>query len=439
MEYVQLGVLSIWLVVCLCYIPYSIRYRNYNSLKFITVALMLQNFMSLFASNVFSGSAVSQFVILYKEIIFWGTVLFTCLGKWKIKKGMVPALMFIVYMALQLFAGEAAVYSRLVCFRQIMTPVILVLYGRTLKLSRKEKQSYMSFLVSLGIFQAVFGLVERFVLGDAFWLSLNIGRLFETKGFARWVFGGLPGNYYSADLYHFIGKSIRRLVGVTTDPLLTGHYLALCIILLLFVNLKRSPVRRYMELILMTVACFLTFSKGAILIIGVSYIYKIWVRNKVAAFGLLGIAGTVVAVIIKNNLLKTVAIHVAGFTTVFSDLSLFGGGLGTVGNLASLSGSDSASGESLFGMILGQTGGIGLFLFLFMIYRMGRWVLKIEKSMYEYAVIAYITAVMIEAVVSESAVNFVGSGCAFIMLGAFTTASIPDETENCSDSGVLAL
>lgn len=422
MKFIQLSILIVWLLMCIYFIPYSIKYRNYKSLKFVTIALMLQNFMSLFASNTLPGY-MSQFLILYKEIILWGVVLFTCLEKRKINKNSIPVLLFMGYLVICLFTGKAGLYTKLVCFRQIMTPVILILYGRSLKLDIEEKKSYISFIVDIGIFQAIFGLVERYILGDEFWRALNAENIFITKGFSNWVFGGLPGNYYSADLYHIIGRSIRRLVGITTDPLLTAHYLALCIILLLFVKLNQSTIKKYTELTLLTVACLLTLSKGAILIIGIAYIYKIWVHNKVVAIGFMGAAGAVIIAIIQSNLLRTVAIHLSGFTTVLSRITLFGGGIGTAGNLASLGGSSSVSGESYFGMILGQTGCVGLILFIWVILRMCKLVLRIDKSMHEYAIVAYVLAVMAEAIVSESAINFVGSGCAFIMLGLYTIVS----------------
>ena len=421
MKAIQLGLLLIWLMICLYFIPYCIRYRNYKSLKFITIALSLQNLMSLFASNTLFN-AVGQFIILYKEVVFWGAVLLSFIVKGKIKKLMLPIIIYITYLVLCLFNGDASVYTKLICFRQLMTPIILFLYGRTLCINENEKCDYMKFIVNFGVFQAVFGLIERYILGDAFWLALNVSKLYETKGFSNWVYGTLPGNYYSSDFYHIIGKSIRRLVGITTEPLLTAHFLALGIVILLFTDCEKIALKKNVKLILLTSACILTISKGAFLIIGIAYLYKIWFRNKAVA--IVAVCAAVVGVfwIIQSNLFRTIAIHLEGFFTGLTNLSLFGGGLGTSGNLTSVSGGiSSTSGESFFGMILGQTGIIGLILFIWAVYRMGKWVLRIEKGKYEYCIIAYTFAVMVEAMVSESAINFVGSGCAFIVLGFLTT------------------
>lgn len=308
-----------------------------------------------------------------------------------------------------------------------MTPVILILYGRCIRLKEYEVTEYLKFIVKLGVFQAVFGMIELFLLGDNFWLSLNISKLFETKGFTRWAFDGLPGNYYSADFYHIIGRSIRRLVGITTDPLLTAHYIALCIVILLYTKIESNSFVRYIELLVMSIAVLLTLSKGAILIIGIAYIYKLWVYNRKLSYLALAAGLVSVVVVVRSNIFRTVAIHLAGLITGISSLSLFGGGIGTAGNLASLSGTSSTSGESFFGMILGQMGIIGLLVFVWMIFKMGKQIVKKDQNNYKYAFAAYVLAVMVEAIVSESAINFVGSGCAFIVLGFFSVKNMYED------------
>jgi hypothetical protein len=419
MQSVQLGLLIIWLGISTYYIPYSLAFRNLNTIKFLTVALMLQNLMSLFASNTLSN-IISQYLILYKEIILWGTVIVVFIQNFKIKKSSLPILIFVLYIIICFVRSDSTLYTRLVCFRQIMTPVILILYGRSLNITDSDKVKYLSFLVKLGVFQAVFGLIELFILGDSFWLSINISKLFETKGFTGWAFDGLPGNYYSYDFYYIIGKSIRRLVGITTDPLLTAHYLALCIIILLFTKIEINPIKRSFIIVLMSIAVLLTISKGAILIIVIAYTYKLWIYNRKLSYMVISLVIMLGLVVVSSNIFSTISTHLAGFATGLSSLSLFGSGIGTAGNLASLAGSNTSIGESYFGMILGQMGLLGLVLFVWMIYEMCKIVLKRDRNVCKYAIVAYILAVMVEAIASESAINFVGSGCAFIILGYYT-------------------
>ncbi|HCH83214.1 MAG TPA: hypothetical protein DE316_09055 [Eubacterium sp.] len=418
MKNLQLCIVSIWLLICIYYIPYSIIYKNLKSLKFVTVALTLQNIMSLFACNSLPGYVVS-FIILYKEIILWGTVIWTLIIRQKIRKNNFSAICFVFYLVLSMFRGNVDIYTKFVCFRQLMTPVILILYGRCLNISQDEKVDFLKFIINMGVFQAIFGIVEEFILGDKFWLALNISSLFKAKGFSRWVIAGMPGNYYSADFYSIIGRSVRRLVGITTDPLLTAHFLAFCIVILLFLDVDKKN-KKIFKIVLLSIATFLTLSKGAILIVAISFLYKVWIKNRKVAIFLIVFAITGLVGIIQSNILRTVSIHLAGLTTAAESISIIGGGIGTSGNLASLGGKSTTSGESFFGMILGQLGIIGLLLFIWMIKRMTKLLFAEKNKIYVYAIIAYIIAITIEAIVSESAINFVGSGVAFIALGIFS-------------------
>lgn len=431
MKILQLIILAIWLIICIGYLPYCIVKRNYSSLKFLTLAIIMQNMMSLFASNVLPG-ILSQIIILYKEIILWGAVLYSFICSCKIKKYIMPIFMFMLIIMAYFFVGEATVYGRLISFRQLMTPIILILYGRTLKLKQEEIKSYFSFIINLGIVQSIFGILERFVLGDAFWKAINIQQLFATKGFSKWVFSELPGNYYSYDLYNIIGVRIRRLVGFSTDPLLTAHYLAFCIVILLFVDGIFKKLTRVICLAICTITCILTLSKGAILIVGIAFLYKIWLTNKKIAIGLIGIFIICVATLIRTNLFRTVAIHAEGLWSSLSINSFIGNGIGTAGNLASLNGESTTAGESYFGMVIGQIGYIGLFAFLYVIYRMIKLSLRKCLDTYVYSMVAYIIAVVLEAAMSESAINFVGSGCAFIILGIYSNLK-KDKGINATD------
>lgn len=414
-EIFQLIIVVISIPMLLYFVPYSLKYRDLKSLKFLTIVLMMQNILSLFSSNVLSGQ-LAQLMILYKDIILWGVVILYALSSLKIKISIVPLLLFGLYIFTELFQGAVDVYTKLVCFRQLVTPVVLVIYGRALRLNYDEIVDYTIFVVKLGFYQAIFGLIERFILGDEFWLAINISALFENKGFSKWVLSGLPGNYYSYDFYYSIGDSIKRLVGVTTDPLLTVHYLALCLVILIFSSKNEYANSNIMYIILL-VATILTLSKGGLLIIVVAYIYKASMKNKILAYMCGIIAMSVLFIIIQSDLLRTIAIHILGVTSAFVNVSLFGQGLGTSGNLASLGAGSLTAGESFWGMILGQIGIVGLILFCFMIYVASKFSLKYNKGNICYATVAYVVAVMIEGILSESAINYVGSGCGFILLG----------------------
>ena len=64
-----------------------------------------------------------------------------------------------------------------------------------------------------------------------------------------------------------------------------------------------------------------------------------------------------------------------------------------------------------------------------MIYKMCKRIVKKDRNKHKYAIVAYVLAVMVESIVSESAINFVGSGCAFIILGLINNNSKGNATK----------
>ena len=406
------------------YLPRALLARNLSTLKYLTIVIMSQNMLAALSNLVFP-SFLSQVIILFKEVILYGVVVLSLLFDDKpvptamARCNMVLIGLFIIYF----FVGEASLYTKLVCFRQIMTPVILLLYGRSLWLTRADVKEYCKFLVSLCVFQALFGLMERFVFQDEFWRTINVASLMESKGMGAWVFdNGLPGNYYSADFYDLLGINIRRLVGFTTDPLLTAHFIAFGAVIVLYdYSFKKLGL-----LILMGIAILLTISKGAILVVGFVVWYWIWRRSKTAALILLIPVVAVLGYVISRNTLGSVAIHFSGFLSGFNSNSLLGSGLGTVGNYATLSGSNiNATGESFVAALMGQMGipGIVGFFCLFICYL--KEMKKHNPGEQAYAVFSYIVAVFLESLMSESAINYVGSGIAFIVLGLLSQP-LPD-------------
>lgn len=420
MRIIEVAVVLLFSIIGVLYLPNVIIRRNCVSLRFLTFAIVVQNIVCVMANDTF-GSTMGQFIILYKEFILYGGVCTYLIltKKGKISKRTLPFIAVIGVLGMYLFVGTAEIYTKLICFRQIMTPIILVLYGSTIQISRNELVSFTKFIMNLGVFQVIFGFMERFILGDSFWLALHIEKYMESKGFSQWIYSnGLPGNYYSADLYSVIGTTFRRLVGITVDPLLTGHFLAFCIVILLFVKVYNSNLKQNIVLILMTAAVVLTFSKGALLIIALAYWYKMWRKNRGYAILLLAIMFLGVGIIIKRNIFYTVQIHIEGLTSSFSIRSLLGNGLGSAGNYAVLYGTSSTtSGESYIGMLLAQTGILGLSVFVYAFAKWSGRIIRINKTSLSYSVFAYIIAVLVEALVSESAVNYVGSGIAFVILG----------------------
>jgi hypothetical protein len=425
MKILETILLIILIIISIVQLPNIILNRNLSNLKYLTLILVFQNIVCVLANDTF-GKTVGQLCIIYKEFILYGSICtyLVITKKVTLNKKYAPFLLELILLFLFFLIGSASIFTRLICLRQIMTPIILVLYGSCIKLNRKELESFIKFIVNIGLFQSIFGLIERFLLGDNFWLILHIEKFMDSKGFGEWTSDiGLPGNYYSFDLYSLVGSSFRRLVGISTDPLLTAHFLSFCVVLLLFNKVYKSKIKQNIILIIMIGTIFFTLSKGGILIIALACLCKIWKHNKVHGIVMVLIMGICLALIISTNFLDTVAIHASGLTTTFSMHSIFGNGLGSWGNYAKLYEGTGGSGESYMGLIIGQTGLIGFVVFLYAFIRNTKIILKEGKSTLSYAILVYVISVLIEAFLSESAINYIGSGISFIIFGIMMNSS----------------
>lgn len=400
------------------FLPRLLIKKDLKSLEIITFEFFVQNFVCIMASNVFSP-LLMQLIIIYKEIILWGAVfiqfVFNC--HLKLSKKTIPAIVMVIICISYMFIGHASIFTKLVCLRQILTPFILILYGNNLRISYDEFKKYLRFVVNLGVFQALFGLLERFVLGDTFWQLIKIENYMHNKGFSQWLYGNnLPGNFYSADLFSSFGL-LRRLVGFSADPLLTGHFLAFCVIILLFINVYKTQIMRYTTLILLSLTILLTLSKGSILVVAIAYFYKLWKKNKIYGILLLIPIFGFLYYIIKENVFYTLTNHLGGMKYGIVN-NILGSGLGTAGNYANLydnAGSDAA--ESYIAALSAQTGLIGFGAFLYAFYNWIKKITRINRNKISYLVIAYTLAIIIESFMAESAINYIGSGVALISFG----------------------
>lgn len=428
MKMIERAAVILYLCYCLFYLPQLLTKRDIKSMKVLTIIFIFQNFIAIIASDVFN-SLITQIIILYKELVLYGAVILYCFFSKsdKVKKIVLPILVFLAIVTVYMMVGQASLYTRFISLRQLLTPIILILYGCTISITKDEFIDYVRFFIKTCIFLAIFGIIERFVLGDALWKTLNIAKYMNSKGFTKWTYNnGLPGNFYSADFYKVLGYTVRRLCGLAADPLLTGHYISIGIVFLLFNNLF-PKIKQTIILTLLSITVFLTLSKGAILIISVAFIYKIYLYNKKLMILVIPLLIMALYVIISRNVFGTIARHVNGLTSSFSYNLILGGGMGTSGNYSNLyEGNSATTGESYIGMIIGQIGIVGLIAFINVFLRCSKNAIALNSNFVAYSIYAYVIACLIESLVSESAINFIGSGLIFLLFGLLSTNQIEE-------------
>lgn len=230
----------------------------------------------------------------------------------------------------------------------------------------------------------VFGYLERFALGDAFWvevLNLDILAAIKNLTLTTVVPWRVPADFYSP----IGGNYYRRMASLFGTPISLGYYVAFAFLFLLpfaspFRRSAWTPLRGLSMLILGTTLA-LSLVKGAwgIAALGVMALVLVALGNRLGwSFGRIAsawIVGAVPAVALGVLLFpaSTAWLHVYGLVVTFQSLGpvslLVGNGIGTGGTISQRLGADVAvseatGAESGVGTLLYQTGAVGTAVYL---------------------------------------------------------------------------
>ena len=390
--------------------------------------------------------ATTKGLLALKELVIFGIA-----GLW-ILDGRVPrgrlfavALAFIglnLAGALLSARGLMVVASTL---RQNVVLVVMLLFGMQMRLSDAQARAAARGLLTLSAALVAFGFIERFALGDRFWLSWGVYEFASDKGFAeRFIFqaSGLPGNFTFYDL----GFPVRRMVSALADPTLFSHFLALPAIITLAAGEALGVRRRRLLLITFLAGIGLSFGRGGMLTFAVGA--GVWYASLrgaipwrwIAGLGLAGIFVTL-ALPGDGNLFafhekSSGAIHLRGLFENMAALreAPLGRGLGTAGNLAKVFGDLDATrgaGESFIGALVYQLGVPGLILWVTLLLGTSAALLRQAdthlgiRGALSRAVGASLPGVLLTSAVSESAVALTGSGLFFLLAGALLRPPAP--------------
>ena len=184
------------------------------------------------------------------------------------------ALLALLMVNFLLFSAELS--PKLTYARRFAAPLLLYLGGRLLLPDRQQLVKGLRLLVLMGLVVALFGLVERFLLDVSFWSdrvdALGFyGRQVEAgllpTSFIR-PFQGVPEGIFVA---FPVDVPVRRLVSTYLEPTTLGAFLALGLLLLVFVPglaLRQAQGGRGRIVVIaasavLTLAVVATVSRGA--------------------------------------------------------------------------------------------------------------------------------------------------------------------------------
>lgn len=300
-------------------------------------------------------------------------------------------------------------------FRNLSCCFVYLLLGycsiRKINFTNFNKIITFIFIVTL-----LFGLYELLI--DPFvWVKFNIGDLREKKGIP--LYGSpVPVNFYSSEIV--FGSQIRRMSSLFADPVNLGTFFAFTAIYYLYLN-KRG------FFILSVLGIVLSVSKGgllALLILITIYFYNR--KRKMLFLFLLSIcflAGVTFLIFSFNSSTQSVAAHLNGFFSSFTYIlnKPLGSGIGNVGTLSAVvtgfTEETTAIFESGFGMILGQLGFFGLFLYSGYYIRVMLKIKNLKLLRQKKFAITLLLAILANIMFNEVALSPNSSAIYFITIG----------------------
>src|SRR3990172_7463038 len=150
----------------------------------------------------------------------------------------IVALGLLVLLAIEFAVSSADATPRLIYARRLAAPVLLYLGGRLLIPDREQLAAGFRIVVVVAVGVALFGVVERFLLGIGFWkdtvdAATFYGRQVESGLLPEnWtvIYRGVPdGIFISLPLE----VPVRRLVSSYLEPTTLGSFLAFALLLIL--------------------------------------------------------------------------------------------------------------------------------------------------------------------------------------------------------------
>ena len=428
---VPLSVLiSPWLAIVISVLLgliYMIK-SDYKFLVFFVCFIFIQNLTLIAFADKFTPLTNSLFALSKEAILYLIIVKKVFFSQKKKKYPLLIALLlvFVALLGVSFITSSSSAYAKLLSIRQLLLPFVCFFFGFFSNLDRKEKCKLANLIVALGLIVSIIGLAEILYFKDNMWNTSLIEAYQFNKGTEFVLYNGVPLNFYTWDFVELFGKVTRRLVSVFADPLITGHFLFLCFVLVEHSSMKCKNIYR----IIFLVSSLLTFSKGVYICFAAYIGFAIIKRSSYKTLSRF-LKGTLIAIallipvawIVLNRVIpnSSTVIHINGFINGIIKSSVLGQGIGKAGVvLSAKTDTERLTGESFVGVLSSQLGlaGLALYLFFFIFVTMNllrRYKFKDNRFALSCAVL--LTAVFLESFFSESSIGIIATGLYFTFAG----------------------
>ncbi|MCS5716759.1 hypothetical protein N1027_01265 [Herbiconiux sp. CPCC 205763] len=288
--------------------------------------------------------------------------------------------------------------------RQILVPVILVLFGMCLTKEQVQKLTpFVIFLGVIGALYAAFELLGVYPVDPAGYSG------FQSTGPTLSYGRDLPGFYY---YYLPDGEALIRTGGLLLNPPSFGMYCGAA-----FMWVWLDPGRRSMAANLSLSAILLfgaisSFSRGGFVILALAILQPFLTRKsgQLAFILVAAVIGFVALQEFSDDGQSGRHVDGAFYGFQYALTHPIGGGFGRVGNaVASLTGESTDAGESLAAIFLAAAGWFGILVIAYLIYRG----VRAGRTMNGAA----LTAAVLVALLSETAGGLDATGTLWILAG----------------------
>ncbi|WP_409404970.1 hypothetical protein [Priestia megaterium] len=224
--------------------------------------------------------------------------------------------------------------------RNLFLLILLVFIGKLMVRSERNFQEFIKYIFTISLAITIFGLLEvTFFTQDIWYQIFNLDHVLTAKGmYANREEGTLPTLFYTL----INDDTVRRMASFFMEPVNLAYFLAVPVIL-------SFVLRRWLFLIVFTVALLLTAGKGGIMVAAMSLLFVFILRFKefqnkqsfiFLFFGSLGLLIVGSMAYFKASP-GTALPHLWGLMSIETNIisSPLGHGLGSGGNFDSMTGS----------------------------------------------------------------------------------------------------
>ncbi len=247
----------------------NLKYNKMRILRICVIFLLFQNFVIGVMAHLlgYSGpdlSFLTQIPFLFVCLAF----AITTLWRWQAERGVHLKLEDYSFVILLLLLGSQFVISngstaaKIVGVRNYITFYLAYCIARECVNDKEELLVFFRFLVGLGIFAVLIGLI-LYPMSFSTWETIGIREVYLAKKDVI-IGNSFPGRYHT----NFLGYEVNRIASLYYEPVNFAYLISASLLVAVFAPWSQGVLKRTIASAFLTLGLFLTFGKGGMMITG---------------------------------------------------------------------------------------------------------------------------------------------------------------------------